>query len=317
MSKAADTNIRIYRKRLLRSDTKFAIIGLLFALPGIIYLVGLNLIPILQSAYYSLCDYSILGKPVFVGLTNYKILIHDADFYRAMYNTFYMVLATPLNLGFALFLAILLNMKVKAMPVFRTIFYLPALVPIVVTAILWRWIFNAEYGILNQLIQLTGLEAPLWLVDATWTKPAIIIMGIWGAGSTMIIYLAALQGVPDSLYEAAELDGANTFHKFRHVTFPFISPVTLFLLLTMLISRFQMFTEAYVFAENQQLVNPYGPKGSLEFYAFYIYNLAFRDLRMGYASALAWILFIIVAIITVIIFKSSLKWVYYDEGGNS
>ena len=317
MSKAVDTNVKTNRKQALKSETKFAIIGFLFALPGIIYLIGLNLVPIIQSAYYSMCNYSVLSKPVFTGLANYKELFHDSNFYQALYNTFYMVLATPVALSFALFLATLLNMKVKAMYVYRTIFYLPTLVPTIVTAILWRWIFNAEYGILNRITEIIGIEGPLWLIEPEWTKPAIVIMGLWGVGSTMIIYLAALQGVPDSLYESADLDGANILHKFWYITFPFISPVTLFLLLTTVIYNFQMFTPAYVFAQSADAFNIYGPGKSLLFYAFYIYNLAFRELRMGYASALAWILFMACAIFTVIIFKTSLKWVYYDDGGNS
>lgn len=317
MSKTTDNRIKTNKKPYIKSETKLAITGFLFALPGIIYLIGLNLVPILQSAYYSLCNYSVLTKPVFVGLANYKMLFRDTHFYNSLYNTFYMVVATPITLGFALSLAMMLNMKVKNMPIYRAIFYIPSLIPMVVTAILWRWIFNSQTGVLNYFFELIGLESPLWLIDPAWTKPALIIMGIWGAGSTMIIYLAALQGVPDSLYEAAELDGANALHKFWHVTLPFISPITLFLLITAVINNFQYFTPAYVFANSQDLVSQYGPGNSLEFYAFHLYNLAFKNLQMGYASAFAWVLFVIIAVVAVIIFKSSLKWVYYDDGGNS
>lgn len=304
------------KKKFMRLETRFTIVGLIFALPSIIYLVGLNLVPIIQSAYYSLCNYTIFRAPEFIWFQNYIDLFKDDKFHKAFFNTVYMVVATPINLAVALFLASLLNAKVKALPVFRTIFYLPTVVPIIAMSILWKWILNGEYGILNYALGLIGIPGPGWLTDPNWTKPALIIMSCWSVGTSIIIYLAALQGVPKSLYEAADLDGAHMFQKLWNITLPTISPITLFLLITGILDRFQIFAQSYVFTRVGQLAQEAGPGNSLLFFAVNIYNLAFRDLKMGYASAWAWILFIMSALTSFAIFKASKKLVSYDGGGN-
>lgn len=224
-----------------------------------------------------------------------------------------MVITTPIPLAMALFLASLLNRKVRAMPVYRTIYYIPSLVPAVAVSILWRWIYNGKYGILNKILALIGINGPMWLMDPNWTKPALVIMGLWGVGSNMIIYLAALQGVPENLYEAADLDGAGRFRKFWNITIPSIAPITLFLLITGIIYSFQYFTQAYIFTLSGDQLGSYGPGDSLIFLNYYIYDSAFRNLRMGYAAALSWVLFVLCGIFTVSIFRAN-KNSYQGEG---
>jgi multiple sugar transport system permease protein len=213
------------------------------------------------------------------------------------------------HLAFALAMALLLNMNVKGQSLYRTIYFLPTLVPAVAASLLWLWLLNAKYGLVNDLLSMIGIVGPNWLVDPDWTKPAIILMGFWGTGTTTVMYVAALQDVPRSLYEAAEIDGAGSWRKFWSITLPSISPVTLFLIIIGLIGTFQFFTEGLIFAEAAQSVG--GPENSLLFYAIYLYQVAFSFLKMGYASAMAWMLFLVVMALTLIVYKTSARWVYY------
>ncbi|GIN85067.1 spermidine/putrescine ABC transporter permease [Heyndrickxia sporothermodurans] len=294
-----------------RSKRKQIILGLLFTSPWIIGFLIFQIYPIIMSLYYSLTDYNLFSNPSWVGLDNYKQLFADDKFYLSLYNTFYITFfgVVP-HLIFALLMAMLLNTKVKGMSIYRTIYFLPTLVPAVAGSLLWMWLFNGQYGLINEFLSWFGLVQPNWLVDPAWTKTAIIIMGFWGTGTTTIMYLAALQDVPTVYYEAAEMDGANFWHKFRHITLPAISPVSLYLLIIGLIGSFQFFTQGMIFGQaSQQHIG--GPENSMLFYAVYLYQTAFSFLKMGYASAMAWVLFIIVLVFTGIILKTSAKWVYY------
>lgn len=299
----------------MKHEKKYFIIGLLFAMPWIIGFIIFSLYPICASFIYSLTEFNVLQAPKFVGLENYKTLFMDGKFYQALYNTLYMcVFSVPVNLIFSLCMALLLSLEVKGQPVYRTIYYIPSVISIVASSVIWLWVLNPEYGIVNTVLGKVGLPQPVWLADPVYTKPALIMMGAWGSGGTMLILLAALKGVPQSLYEAAELDGAGAWKKFWRITLPAISPAILFQLITGFIFTFQYFTQAYIFVNGATNgIQEGGPENSLLFYALYLYVQGFKFLKMGMASAMAWILFILIMIVTFIIFKTSLKWVYYGE----
>lgn len=292
--------------------------GILFALPWIIGFLAFSLYPIIMSVYYSLTDFNMFQTPKFVGLENYSALFQDEKFYKSLGNTLYMtVLCTPLCLVAGLLLAVLLNQKVRAMPIFRTFFYLPSIVPLVASSMLWLWILNPQYGLLNNILQKLGLYQPNWLTDPRFTKPALLIMGVWGVGSIMIIFLAALQDVPRTLYEAAEIDGANALKRFFYITLPGISPAIFFQLIMGIINNFQYFTQAYLMIGSSTggglNVVSGGAENSLLFYALYLYQNAFNLFKMGKASAMAWILFVVVAVVTAVVFKTQDRWVSYGE----
>lgn len=284
-------------------------LGLLFVSPWLIGFLAFTIYPFLASIYYSFTDYSVLTPPEFVGFSNYKTLFTDDPlFWKSLGNTFYFaVISIPLQFVVALGLAMLLNQKVKGLAIWRTIFYLPSIVPVVAASIVWLWLLNPQYGIINGLLYLIGIDGPGWITDPKWSKPSLIIMSLWGVGGSMIIYLAALQDVPAQLYEAAELDGAGSYHKFINITLPTISPVIFFQVIMGIIGALQYFTQAYVMTGG-------GPADSTLFYSLYLYNNAFKYFKMGYASAMAWILFIIILVLTLALFRSSREWVYYAGG---
>ncbi len=284
-------------------------LGLLFVSPWLIGFLAFTLYPFLASIYYSFTDYSVLTLPEFVGFSNYKTLFTDDPlFWKSLGNTFYFAaISIPLQFIVALGLAMLLNQKVKGLAIWRTIFYLPSIVPVVAASIVWLWLLNPQYGIINGLLYLIGIDGPGWITDPKWSKPSLIIMSLWGVGGSMIIYLAALQDVPAQLYEAAELDGAGSYHKFINITLPTISPVIFFQVIMGIIGALQYFTQAYVMTGG-------GPADSTLFYSLYLYNNAFKYFKMGYASAMAWILFIIILVLTLVLFRSSRGWVYYAGG---
>lgn len=303
---ASTTALRATRQRLSRQERHDLWNGLLFAAPAILGILIFVAYPILASIYYSFTSYSILQPPRWIGLENYQTLLTDDPlFYKTMGNTVYIAAFTiPLSVIVAMGLAMLLNLKVSGQSVYRTIFYLPTIVPFVASAVLWLWVYNPQYGILNTLLWYVGIQGPGWLNDPAWSKPALVIMNLWGVGSWMVIYLAGLQDVPVELYEAAEIDGARWWDKTRHLTIPFMSPYILFSVILMLIGTFQFFTQPQVMTNG-------GPVDSTRVFALYLYDNAFTYFKMGYASAMAWLLFIFVVILTVIIFKSSARRVYY------
>ncbi|HLH81485.1 MAG TPA: sugar ABC transporter permease [Chthonomonas sp.] len=289
-----------------RRETRTA---LLFVLPWFIGFTAFMLYPVVASIYFSFCDYSVLHPPVFIGLANYRDLIHDAIFWQTVQNTIvYTLWALPISALVALSLALLLNTKVRGMAFYRTIFFIPSLVPMVALAILWQWIFNGQYGILNAFLQDLGIKGPNWLGDPAWSKTALVVLSAWGVGNAMVIYLAGLQDVPRQLYEAADLDGAGWWAKTIHVTLPMISPVILFNVIMGIIGTLQIFTVPYV-------ISPQGaPARSIYFYAMYLFDNAFIYHKMGYACAMGWILFVVILILTLIALKFSERHVHY--GGN-
>jgi len=305
-----------YHSNLERSRTKT---GFLFALPWIIGFLIFSLYPICISMYYSMTDFNIFQSPKWVGLANYSALFADEKFYKSLINTFYMVVfATPVTLIAALLLAVLLNQKIKGLPVFRTIFYLPSIVPTVASSLLWLWLLNPQSGLINVGLKAIGLPQSNWLMDPLYTKPALVIMGVWGVGSSMIIFLASLQDVPRSHYEAAQIDGANAIHQFFSITLPAISPVIFFQLIMSIINYFQYFTQAYLMISGSSggsglNAESGGVENSLLFYSLYLFHNAFGYFKMGKASAMAWVLFVIVMIVTAIIFKTQDRWVTYGD----
>jgi multiple sugar transport system permease protein len=264
--------------------------------------------PIVASLFFSFCNYDVVTPPNWVGIQNYKRLISDPLFWQSLKVTSYFSLVSvPLGIILSLIIAILLNQNIKGLTWFRTIYYMPSVISGVAVALLWMWIFNPEFGVLNFLLwKLFHIQGPAWLMSEEWVIPALIIMSLWGIGGDIVIYLAGLQGIPTELYEAAEIDGANSFNKFLNITIPMMSPVLLFTLIMGIINSFQVFTQAYVMTRG-------GPHYASLFYVLYIYQNAFQFFSMGYASALSWILFLIILALTFLIFKSSPLWVYYES----
>ncbi len=281
--------------------------GYLFALPWFAGFILFGGGPICFSLLMSFCQYDVLTPPKFVGLDNYAtMLAGDPLFYKSLSNTLFMALGIPLGMTLSLGIAMLLNYEIKGMAVYRTFFYLPAIMPAVAASILWIWIFNPDAGILNALLARIGIKGPAWLQNQYWSKPGLILMGLWGAGSGMIVWLAGLKGIPRHLYEAAELDGASRFRQFLHVTLPMLSPYILFNLIMGIIGTFQVFTQAFIMTQG-------GPLDSTLFYAYHLFNNAFRYMKMGYASAMAWFLFAIVLVLTIIQLRISRTWVHYES----
>ncbi len=302
----------IRKKRWSRLSQQEFVAGVVFSLPWIIGVLVFLAYPMFASLYYSFTRYDIPVAPRWVGLANYvKLLTNDRFFPRALYNSAYLTfIGIPVQLIFSLLCALLLNLKVKGQAIWRTIYVLPTLMPAVVTTILWQWILNPKIGVVNSLLKMAHITGPLWFANPAWSKPSIIIMQVWAVGSMTIIYLAALQGVPVELYEAAELDGAGPWRKFLNVTLPIISPVTLFQLITGILWSLQFFTAAFLIGGGGG--NPGAPLGSLLFYGLYLYVVAFEYLKMGYASALAWVLFLVSVVVTVVLLRTSTRWTHYD-----
>ncbi len=296
-----------------RQPMPAAIMGVLFALPWIVGFGIFQVYPIFASAYYSFTEYNLFQSPEWIGLENYRELFEDERFFKSMYNTLFMtVIGVPLGLFFALICALALNTPSRLQPFYRAIVYLPTIVPIVAATYLWRWMLNAQYGYVNSILGRLGLGQPLWQEDAGWTKPALLFIGLWTVGGTTIIFLAALKEVPRIYYEAAEIDGANWWSKFWNITWPAISPVTLFQLVIGVIGSLQYFTQAYLFAQERLNAASGGPEDSLLMYGMYIFQNAFTYLDMGYASALAWMLFMVSLACTLFILGFANRWVHYE-----
>lgn len=281
--------------------------GWLCASPWILGFVALTGGPILFSIVISFCDYDILNPARFIGFANYRwMFTHDPQFWKAVGNTLFMVLGIPLGMALSLGIAMLLNLEVRGVAVWRTFYYLPSIVPAVASSILWIWIFNPNAGLLNSVLATFGIHGPNWLQDERTSKLALILMGLWSAGGGMIIWLAGLKGISTSYYEAAALDGASGWQRFRYVTLPLLSPYIFFNTIMGLIATLQIFTQAFIMTQG-------GPVDSTLFYAYHLFNNAFRFLQMGYASALGWFLFLAVFGLTLLQLKLGDRWVHYES----
>ncbi len=303
----AGTTGRPQRSSLSRRE---AILGLLYISPWLAGLLIFTAGPIIASAYFSLTDYMILAPPKWVGFANYARALsgRDENFWRAVYNTvYYAVIFVPTSILGSLAAATLLNVRIRGQSVFRTMFFIPSITPAVAAILLWVWIFSPEFGPLNSLLYMVGIQGPPWLGSPVWSKPALIIMALWGAvgGSTMIIFLAGLQGIPRELYEAADIDGASRWQSFRNVTVPMLSPAVFFNLVVGMIGAFRVFTSAFVATSG-------GPMYSTMFYMLHLFQQAFQYLYMGYASALAWLFVLLVLVLVILQVLMATRWVYYE-----
>lgn len=301
--------IQAVRRPFIR---RIDLIGYLFISPWLIGFLVFTLFPFVSSLFLSFTNWQIVGSWKFTGLANYEKLLSGRDnvFLEALRVTaIYTFIRVPLSQVIALALATLLNQPIKARPFFRTIFYLPAVTAGVATAYLWQTVFTNNNGFVNNVLKVFGITGPNWLYSVEWSLYTLIIISLWNVGTSMLIYLAALQSVPESLHEAAMIDGAGVWSRFRNVTLPMISPAIFFNLVLGLIGSFQGgFTESFIITGG-------GPGYSTTFYSLYLYRTAFQDLHMGYASALAWILFVIIMFFTAIQLTLSRRWVYYEGEG--
>lgn len=269
-----------------------------------------TLYPVVASFYYSFTEYNVVNAPRWIGLANYReLLTADPLFLTAVKNTlYYAVFEVPLSLIISLAVALLLNLNLRGISIYRTIFFLPYMMPQIVLAMLWAWILNPQFGLANAVLGAVGLPTLGWLSDPTWSKPSLIIMDLWaGIGGSIVIFLAGLKDVPRHLYESAEIDGAGAVLKTRHITIPMITPTIFYNLVLGVIYAFQVFTTVYVVTGGQG-----GPVDSTMFYGLMLYTNAFTYFKMGYASAMAWVLFVFIFILTLTLFKSSNRWVYYE-----
>ena len=284
--------------------------GLVYILPWLIGMVFLTLYPFINALVISFTDYNLVREPNFIGLANYTKLFQDEDFLGTLTATLkYTVITVPLQLAFALFIAYILNFKLKGINFFRTAYYIPSLLGgNVAVAVLWRFLFQQD-GLINRIIGVVGIQPVAWLSSPGGAMSVIIILKVWQFGSAMLIFLAALKDVPQDLYEAASVDGSTKLHSFIHITMPLITPTIFFNLVMQLVNAFQEFNGPY-------LVTGKGPLNATYLTSMYIYDNAFKDFNMGYASAASWILFLIIVAVTLILFATQDKWVYYSDGGN-
>lgn len=305
-----DSTRRVQRRALLK--------GLAFTSPFIIGFLVFIAYPMLASAFYSFTNFNLFQAPKWVGIQNFQHLAVDPNFWHALWNTLYMTaVGVPLTIVIGLAGAHVLNFPIKGQPVYRALVYVPVIVPIVVGSYLWRWMLNSQYGFVDRLLQLVGLPQPAWLTEPQWGQPAIILIALWTIGSTLIIYLAALRDVPPELYEAAQIDGAGPWKRFWAITWPRLTPITLFQIIVVMISYLQIFTQPYLLTQATAVGNGSaasgGAGGSMLTLSVYLFQNAFTFLKMGYASAIAWVLFLLTLIVTLVLLWSSKRWVHYDN----
>src|SRR3984957_18123524 len=287
--------------RSLRPEFK----GLLFISPWIVGLLWFYLYPFLASLYYSFHSATAFGPGAFVGLRNYQLMMRDPLFWKSLVNTIcFTVGSLCLGTVSALSLALLLPKNVREATVYRTIFYLPTVVPFTAVSVIWIWILHPQYGPLNHLLEQLGIEAPGWLSDPAWAMPALILVSAWSVGNMMVIYLAAMQEIPTEMYEAAKLDGASPWQRLIWITLPMLTPVILFNSIIGLINGFQYFVQPYVMTNG-------GPADTTLVYSLYLYRNAFQFFRMGYASAMGWVLFLLILVLTAVVLRSARRWVHY------
>ncbi len=294
------------RKRINNDSVAAAV----FVAPLVIGLLMFTVWPMIDSIYLSLCKYDVFSPAKYIGGKNYVKLFHDPLFWQALkVTTIYACVSVPMGLIAGMALALLLNTKIKGMGLFRTIYYLPAVLSGVAVSLLWAWVFNPDFGMANYVLAKLHLAPLPWLTSPDTALTSLIIMSLWGVGGAMVINLAGLQGISPELYESASLDGASPWKQLLHITIPGLTPVIFYNLVMGIIGSFQVFTQAFVMTSG-------GPSNSTLFYVLYLFKHAFNYFNMGYASAMAWVLFIIILALTLLVFKSSSLWVYYEGGSN-
>ncbi len=288
--------------------TKKSWAGYLFIAPWLVGFLVFTAYPFLSSVYLSFTRYNIVMPAVWVGAANYhQLLTQDPLFWKSLGITFRFALAAvPLGIVAGVGLALLLNLPLRGMGVYRTIFFLPSILPTVATSVVFLWLLNPEIGLINRLLHVIGITGPPWLQSPQWALPSLVLMSLWAVGGSMVIYLAGLKDIPAYLYEAATIDGAGAWQRLRHITLPLLSPVIFFNMVMGLIGVFQYFTEAYVMTQG-------GPEDSTRFYALYLFERAWRYLDMGYASAMGWVLFLVIMTLTGVLFWTQRRWVHYEK----
>lgn len=289
------------------------IAAILFLLPNLLGFAIFMAGPLLTSLGISFVEWNLLAPPIWLGLENYLHLLTDDDFWTSLWATgYYMLGSVPLTVGIALVMALALNQKIRGITIYRTVYFIPVVSSLIAVALMWRWIYNPTSGILNYMIDgffdllHLPLSAPDWLQSRVWAMPAIILMSVWkGLGYNMVLFLAGLQGIPRHLYEAAEIDGANDWCKFRNITLPLLTPTTFFIVIISIIGSFQIFEQAYIMTQG-------GPARATVTTVYYIYENGFQWYKMGYASAVAWVLFALILLVTLIQWKYQDRWVFYE-----
>ena len=309
---AAPTSVSVTTPvtRKMKPETRKILRGVAFISPWIVGFLAFTLYPLLASFYYSFTDFSLFGSPKWVALTNYAKLFADPKFFKSFGNTIiFSIFVVPASIVLAMGLAILLNNNLRGNSVYRALIFMPSVVPAVASAVVWIWILNPQWGLLNGMLRMLNLQGPPWLSSPDWAKPALLIVTLWMIGSDMVLYLAGLQEIPLDYYEAAELDGAGPWQKTLYIIVPLLTPIIFFHLINAFIWSFQYFSIPYIVS-----VQGTGqPADSLLFYSLYLYQNAFGYLKMGYASAMAWLLFLLVMVCTVIILRTSKRWVNYGN----
>jgi multiple sugar transport system permease protein len=286
--------------------------GIIFALPAILGFFIFTFAPMMGSLALTFTDLKLINPPKFIGLDNYIHMFKDSDglFYKSLSTTFkYVFMSVPLNIIFAFFVALLMNQNIKGRAFFRTVFYLPTIVPVFASSMIWIWILDPDLGLLNNVLKSLGLPTSMWIYSSDTVIPSLVLMGIWTTGNSMVIFLAGLQSIPGHLYEVIDVDGGNSFHKLLYITLPMMSPTIFFNLVLGFVGGFQIFAEAYIMTQG-------GPNNSSLFIVFYLYREAFQLSNMAYASTVAWFLFVIILLFTFLLFKTSRMWVYYESEGN-
>ena len=297
---------RVGRWRLTRKERRNLVTGLLFISPWIVGFLAFLVYPIFYTIRISFTEYSGFGEPVWTGLANYRALLNDDLFWQSLYNTlYYTALAVPIGVVVAMGLALAMNQPVPEVPIYRAILSLPSIIPLFALSFIFLILLNPTQGIFNQLLLRLGLPNVNWFGDPTWTKLAFVFIAQFGAGQVALIFLAGLKGIPVTLYEAAMLDGAGVWSRFRNITLPMMTPIILYDLILGLSLGLQVFTQAYVITQG-------GPADASRFYVLYLYDNAFRYGKMGYASAMAWVLFVITFVLAMLVFRWSRRWVYYE-----
>lgn len=292
----------------MKQKQKTTLIAYIFILPQIIGMLSFILGPMVYSLVISFSRWNLVDPPQWVGFENFRVQFHDPLFWKVILNTvYYSSVSVPLGIVISLGLALVLNNKIKGVTWYRSIYFAPVVTPMVAVALVWAWLYNADFGAINTVLNYVGIKGPKWLADTTWAMPSIIIMSIWkSVGFNMVIFLAGLQDIPEQVYEAADLDGANRWYKFRDVTLPMLSPSIFFVMIISVMSSFQVFSQIYIMTGG-------GPANSTNVIVLHIYNLAFRYWKMGEGSVVGWVLFAIILLFTLIQFGLSKRWVYYER----
>ncbi len=307
---AAPTSVSVTNQvtSRIKPETRKVLRGLAFISPWILGFLAFTIYPLVASFYYSFTDFSLFGSPKWVAMGNYTKLFADPKFYTSLGNTaIFSVFVVPASIVLAMGLAILLNNNLRGNSVYRALTFMPSVVPAVASAVVWIWILNPQWGLLNGALRMIDIQGPPWLSSTDWAKPSLLIVTLWMIGSDMVLYLAGLQEIPLDYYEAAELDGAGAWQKIIYIIVPLLTPIVFFHLINAFIWSFQYFSIPYIFRVGTATAD------SLLFYAIYLYQNAFSYLKMGYASAMAWLLFLLVMVCTVIILRSSKRWVNYGN----